>query len=101
MTSKNTLTFRQILETTRIDAAQAAWTRAKLVSRLRHGMADRGRGRTVRRLGQLKLDAIRHALSLVPERIKVTIDDDYQVGLISVRWPGHGNLHLPASSALG
>jgi hypothetical protein len=49
----------------------------------------------------LKAKAIRLAVSLAPEQFKVTIDDDYQIGLLSVRLTGHGRLHLPASTQLG
>lgn len=100
MARKQRATFRQIVEGTRIDAAEAVWSRAKLISRLRHQERGAGRRSSANRLSTLKADAIRLALLLAPEQITVTIDDDYQVGLLSVRWPGHGKLHLPASTRL-
>ncbi len=33
---------------------------------------------------------------LLPAEVRVTIDDTYQVGLVSVGWQGHGRFHLPA-----
>jgi len=94
------MTFRQIVESTRMDAARAAWDRAKFASRLRHVEAVAGHRRNARRLGEWKVRAIRLAVSLAPEQIRLTIDDDYQIGLLSVRWPGHGRLHLPADVRL-
>lgn len=100
MAVPNRPTFRQIVESSRIDAAASAWSRAKFVSAMRHKAADAGRASTANRLSRLKTDAIRLVLSLVPEQVSVTIDDDYQIGLLSVRWPGHGRLHLPADTQL-
>jgi hypothetical protein len=94
------INFRQIVEASRVDAAEAAWERAKLASRLRHLESGVGRRRNANRLADSKLQAIRLAMSLAPEQISVTIDDNYQVGLLSVRWPGHGRLHLPAEAYL-
>ena len=39
-------------------------------------------------------------LRLEPDEVRVTIDDEYRVGLLSIRWPGHGMLHLPAATQL-
>jgi len=100
MASKQKVTFRKITEDTRIDAAEAAWSRARLISRLRHQQRDAQNHRSARQLSKLKANAVRLALSLAPEQISVTIDNDYQIGLLSVRWPGHGKLHLPASTQL-
>ena len=44
----------------------------------------------------MKQDAIRLVASVLPEQLKITLDADYQVGLLSVRLKGHGRLHLPA-----
>jgi len=98
MTNKHRPTFRQILEDSRIDAAEAAWSRARVISRMRHHERRAQHRRSANRLAKLKASAVQLALSLAPERITVTIDDDYQVGLLSVRWPGHGKLHLPANT---
>jgi hypothetical protein len=48
----------------------------------------------------LKKEAIRLAAFVLPEQVKVTIDGDYQVGLVSVSLQGHGRLHLPAGSVV-
>jgi hypothetical protein len=101
MTNKRRITFREIVEEARPAAAEAAWTRATLTSRLRHLVAAAGRQHAARRLSKLKSDAIRLAMSLAPNRIRVAIDSDYQVGLVSVRCLGRGMLHLPADAHLG
>lgn len=93
-------TFREIVEASRVDAAEAAWERAKTASRLRHFERGTGRYRDAQRLADFKAQAIRLAMSLAPEQISVTIDNDYQVGLLSIRWPGHGRLHLPTDAQL-
>jgi len=100
MANKHKPTFRQIVEDSRIDAAETAWSRARVISRLRQQECKAQHRRSANRLAQLKADAVRLALSLAPEQITVTIDDDYQVGLLSVRWPGHGRLHLPPNTRL-
>ena len=87
--------FREILEATRQPAAERAWERAQQASSLRHLMQHRGNPRATESCSQIKIEAIRLAKSLAPEQITVTIDDDYHVGLISVRWKGHGRCHLP------
>lgn len=99
-TQEMRITFRQIVDASRVDAAEAAWERAKFASRLRHFEAGVGRHRNAKRFADSKLQAIRLAMSLAPEQISVTIDDNFQVGLLSVRWPGHGRLHLPADTQL-
>ncbi|MCR4412045.1 MAG: hypothetical protein NUV77_06415, partial [Thermoguttaceae bacterium] len=88
MSNNDRITFGQIVEKTRLDAAKAAWSRAKLASRLRHHVRTTKAHHAARQLSKLKTDAIRLALALAPEQITVTIDNDHQVGLISVRWPG-------------
>jgi hypothetical protein len=51
-------------------------------------------------LARIKTDAIRVVLSLLPDRVRVTTDDDNQIGLLSIRWDGRGWLHLPADTDL-
>jgi len=94
------LTFNQILDVTKRPAAEAAWERARVASRLRHAAVKSGRHIAARKLAEIKLEAIKSAMRLAPETIIASIDDDYQVGLVSVRWPGRGSLHLPASCDL-
>lgn len=91
-------TFCQILTDLRHDAAETAWQRAVLASRLRHVAANSGRRRAARRLGEIKQRAIERVIELLPRDIVVTVDDDRLVGLLSVRWNGHGRLHLPAAA---
>ena len=93
-------TFHQILEASRVEAATAAWDRARVASRLRHGLAAMGRGRAARLMGELKDRCLTRAAEILPGEVRVTIDHDYQVGLVSVQWPGHGRLHLPAGSLI-
>jgi len=98
MKAERPSTFRQILETTRQQAAASAWQRARQASRLRHLAAARGDRRAARRLSQLKKEAIRLAAFVLPEQVKITIDDDNQIGLLSIQLRGHGRLHLPPGS---
>lgn len=93
-------TFRQCLDETTKEAAEAAWHRAKLASKLRHAAVAAGRQRSARRLADLKREAIRHVLRLQPTGVQVTLDDNYHVGLLSIRWPGHGKMHLPTDTDL-
>jgi hypothetical protein len=51
-------------------------------------------------MGELKARCVARVAEILPEQVRVTIDRDYQVGLISVRWPGHGRLHLPADGLM-
>ncbi len=93
-------TFNQILESSRVEAATAAWDRARVASRLRHGLAAMGRGRAARMMGELKDRCLTRTVEILPGEVRVTIDHDYQIGLVSVQWPGHGRLHLPAGSLM-
>lgn len=101
MAQVSRVTFRQIVEESRSDAAASAWERAKFASGLRHIEAKIGRHKNAQRLAEWKARAVRLALSLLPEQIHVTIDNDYQVGLLSISWKGRGRLHLPADTYLG
>ena len=93
-------TFRSILMETRRDAAVTAWERARRVSGLRRLTSGYGQSHAARQLAEIKRDAIRTAITLAPDEIVTTIDDDYQIGLLSIRWPGRGSLHLPADTQL-
>jgi hypothetical protein len=93
-------TFRQILQESRVEAATAAWDRARVASRLRHDLAATGSRLAARLMGELKARCVARVAEILPVEVRVTIDDDYQVGLVSVHWPGHGRLHLPAGSPI-
>jgi hypothetical protein len=97
---KNQLNFRQICETSRNLAAESAWARAVLASGLRHLMLSQHRYAEASRFGEIKEAALKLVVSLVPDQVNVTIDDDYQVGLLSIRWIGHGQLHLGADCSI-
>jgi hypothetical protein len=89
-------TFREIVDASREEAAEAAWERAKRASTLRGSFAARRRLSEAGRCGEAKAAALKLVSTLLPDEVRVTIDDDYQVGLVSVRWKGHGRFHLPA-----
>jgi hypothetical protein len=89
-------TFREILDGSRYESAVSAWERAQAASRLRNDAAARGNWRDARRLAQIKRDAIQLVACILPERLNVTLDSEFQIGLVSVRLEGHGRLHLPA-----
>jgi hypothetical protein len=93
-------TFQSILNDSQRDAGVAAWERACRASALRRLTSGKSRSATARQLAKIKRDSIRAAITLVPDEIVTTIDDDYQIGLLSVRWPGRGRLHLPADTRL-
>lgn len=101
MTTLTRTTFRQILRATREQAALSAWQRACIASNLRHLAASRGDRRSARRLSWMKQEAIRLVASLLPNQLKITVDSEHHVGLVSVRLKGHGRLHLPANSSIG
>lgn len=90
-------TFGEILEDTRAAAARTAWARAVSASHLRH----LARGRAVAVLAEVKLRAVMRAFQIAPDLIRVTVDDEHQVGLISVVWNGGTRLHLPADARIG
>jgi hypothetical protein len=100
MIPQHPLTFRQILEKSRVETATAAWERATAASRLRHGLVSVGHHRGAQKLGELKARCLERVVEILPGHVRVTIDQDYQVGLLSIRWPGHGRLHLPAGNLL-
>jgi hypothetical protein len=84
-------TMKDILERTRITCARTAWTNARTASALRHASNDEN---TKDILGRIKARAIRRAIDLAPERIKITTDERWFVGYPLVRW-GKKSLHLP------
>ena len=96
MPPRNRSSFGQIRESTKTLAAESAWARAQQASALRHLMLSQHRYAAAGRLGEMKEAALKLAVKLLPEHFMVTIDADYQVGLVSVRWKGHGRCHLPA-----
>lgn len=93
-------TFNQIVEAAREQAAGAAWTRATAASRLRKALTARRHFQAARRCAAIKCGALERAASVLPDAIKITIDDVLHVGLTSVRWRGHGGFHLPADALL-
>ena len=94
---RNERTFRDILKDTRPAAARAAWDRAVSASHLRH----LARGRAAAVLEAVTLRAVTRALQIAPDLFRITIVDEYQVGLVSVVWSGGARLHLPADARIG
>jgi len=91
----NQTTFGQIVAACRLTAAETLWNRACLASSLRH---QTGTSKSARRaLADLKQRCIQRAIELAPDIIRITVDDDFHVGLMSVRGPGNRRLHLPAN----
>ena len=89
------VTFAQILERSRGESAGAAWDRATLASRLRRIAKRQRQPWAARALSKVKVRSVCRAMEILPAAIRIHIDDDYQIGLLSVRWDGHGWLHLP------
>lgn len=98
MRAREALTFHEILECTRPQAAISAWTRARQASVLRHVAVTHGNKRAASVWSETKLEAIQRVAFLLPEQVTITIDSEYQVGLLSVSLEGHGRLHLPANT---
>ena len=98
--SDRRLTFKDILNSTRVLAAQNAWSRAILASRLRHMVVATERRSSARILAAVKRRAIMCAIQIVPDMIQIAIDDDFHVGCYSIRWPGRGALHLPPNTII-
>ena len=94
------ISFRQIRETSRVQAAESAWQRADQASGLRQLLRSQRRFTSAGRCGEMKADALQLVSVLMPEEVRWTIDDDFQIGLVSVRWVGHGRFHLPAGATL-
>lgn len=93
-------TFSDLLEQERAAAAERVWAKAMAVSSLRRCVSATGRYRQARMLGEIKVSLIRRSLELAPEKVSIGIDDDYHIGLLSIRWSGCGRLHLPAATDL-
>ena len=93
-------TFHDIHQTARQEAAESAWARARLASALRQAAMDQGRYHAAMCFGQIKMMAIDAAISILPERVTVGIDDHFHVGLLSVRYRGLGRMHLPAEARI-
>lgn len=93
-------TFRQMVEDARQGAAEKTWEKANAVSAMRHAARKTGNRRQAKALAAMKVRLIKRTIELVPDQVKIAVDDDYMVGLLSIRWNGHGKLHLPATTQL-
>ncbi len=91
-------TFRQQLELLRVQNAARAFERGQQASELRHCVAQTTHQETARALSRLKQAALRTAIAIAPDAVRVGMDDDFHVGLLSVVFPGRGRLHLPPTS---
>lgn len=96
MNAHHRTTFREIFESSREEAAFSAWDRAQTASRMRHVAQGRGNWRAARCLSRIKREAIQLVASILPEKLRVTLDSEWHMGLVSVRLEGRGRLHLPA-----
>ena len=93
-------TFAEICESERIPAAKRAFRRAIMASKFRKAARRRRKGRVAASLAITKVKAVRRALALAPELIRITLDSDFQIGLLSVRFAGVGRVHLPPATEL-
>lgn len=96
MRREKRVSFREIFESSKEEAAESAWEKAKRASVLRRLLAAKNRFGGASRCSEIKSAALKLVASLLPEQVQVSIDDDYQVGLVTVGWKGHGRFHLPA-----
>jgi len=88
-------TFHDHLEALRLENAARAFSRGRLASELRHCAAATSQRRSARTLSRLKQEALRAAFEIAPDCVRVGLDDDLHVGMLSVAFPGMGRLHLP------
>jgi hypothetical protein len=88
--------FSQIVEMARPEAAETAWRRARAASGLRHVLRRAGNNAGARTFSTVKLNAIRLAVALAPERIRVRPSE--QGHLLSVRYCGMSSLHVPCGT---
>lgn len=93
-------TFQRIQHDSARDAALRIWDRAKHAGRMYHLLRQQSRYEQALKCAEIKESCLRRAIRLLPDEIKVSIDSTYQIGMLSVRWPGHGALHLPADVQL-
>ena len=93
-------TFTEIRNETRVECAWSAWGRARCASGLRHEAVRAGRGAAAKFFGSQKVTAVQRAIELAPELFRLSIDDEYQVGLVSAQAADGSRLHLPAASEL-
>ena len=94
-------TFATTLEETRIGSAKIAWRRARAASALRREANKICRFQTARDLSIIKVASVRRTFELAPELIRIAIDDDLHIGLLSVRCNDGSRLHLPAATDIG
>lgn len=92
--------FQQMVEDSREDAAERTWAKAKTISGMRHAALKSGKRRQAKALAAIKARLIKRTIEILPDQVKIAVDDDYLVGLLSIRWKGHGKLHLPAATQL-
>ena len=78
-------------------SSRSLWAKAKVASTLRHVAIRRRDIPAARILSDLKLRSIRRAVELAPHMYEVSIDSEYQIGLVSVRAEDGSMLHLPAA----
>lgn len=96
--TKRQPTFQEQVAALRLANAARAFMRAKLASELRHCAAASSQRRSARALGRLKQEAVRAVLEIAPDVVRLGLDDEMHVGLLSVAFPGGGRLHLPPTA---
>jgi hypothetical protein len=103
MTNVNSkrVTMKTVIDNARKEAADNSWQRAQQASRMRKLLSQRGRFGQASICSSIKKQAIRQVLQITPENIEVGIDDDYQVGLLRIRYKDGSMLHLPTDTDLG
>lgn len=91
------MTFKDILESSRLKCAEAAYDRALTASKMRRMAASCGHGKSARALAGIKATAANRAVVLAPE--KVLIGED--IGMPTVHWKGKAGMHVPNTSTDG
>lgn len=85
------MSFKDILERSRLKCAEAAYDKALLASKMRRTAANAGRNSSARVLSGIKARSAARAVLLAPEKIKVRNDKS----MPTVRWRGKAGMHVP------
>lgn len=80
--------------------AERVFAKAMVASQLRHLVGQQEHKKGKRALSELKFLGCKLARKVAPEKVKVRIDFNQQVGLPSICFRGVGALHLPGMAGL-
>ena len=88
-------TMAEIIEESRVEAAERLWERAQHASDVRKACIEQGRLRAGKKAGRIKQFSIRQVAKVRPDALHVTVDTQRFVGMQSARLDGHQSFHVP------